>query len=199
MISIKSFLGVEMGRKKRYFLRKIIFIVFLILFISLGIISLYVMMNHSIGNYQEGIEGFLSEIVFRFFISLIICTTLFATYFFRERDQASIIWWICLVFSILGIFLLLKAPILDLEYLDNPKSIKLDYVSLEKDYNYEYSVQYNLIGYTKNGEIKIFDINGETYDREKEKWGPYDNVLANIKYLPHTGVLIKLDTNKGRW
>lgn len=84
-----------------------------------------------------------------------------------------------------------------MEYLDNPKSIKLDYVSFEGDYNNEYSVKYHLIGYTKNGEIKIFDINGETYDREKEKWGPYDNVLADIKYLPHTEVLIKLETEKG--
>lgn len=188
-----------MNRRKYLEIRRIVFIIILILLGVIGIISFYLILKNAIGYYREGFIGFISDAILRVFISLIICTTLFATYFFRERDRASIIWWICLVFSILGIFILLKAPILDLEYLDNPKSIKLDYVSLEKDYNYEYSVQYNLIGYTKNGDIKIFDINGETYDREKEKWGPYDNVLANIKYLPHTGVLIKLDTNKGRW
>ena len=190
-----------MNRRKYLEIRRIvliiIFIIILIILGVIGIISFYLILKNADGYYREGLIGLICDAILRVFISLIICTTLFATYFFRERDRASIIWWICLVFSILGIYLLLKAPILDLEYLDNPKSIKLDYVSFEGDYNNEYSVKYHLIGYTKNGEIKIFDINGETYDREKEKWGPYDNVLADIKYLPHTEVLIKLDTEKG--
>ncbi len=197
MISMKSSLGVEMGGKRRNITRKIIFIVFSILFISLGIISLYVMMNHSIGNNQEGIEGFFSEIVFRFFISLIICTTLFATYFFRERDRASIIWWISLCLCTFVIFQLLKAPFLDMKYLDMPESTTLSYLSFEQDNIYEYSVVYKLIGYTENDDIKIFNINSETYDREKEKWKPNDEVRAKVYYLPNTSVLMEFETYVG--
>ena len=188
-----------MNRREYLDIRKIVFIILLVLLGIVGIISLYLILSNANGYNHEGLIGFISDVIMRVFISLIICIALFATYFFRERDRASIIWWICLVFSIFGIFLLLKAPILDLSYLDNPKTVLLDYVSFESDYNFEYSVQYNLIGYTENGETKIFDINGETYDREKEKWGPYDNVLADIKYLPHTGVLIKLNTEEEKF
>lgn len=142
-----------MNRRKYLEIRRIVFIIiFIIILIILGvigIISFYLILENSNGYYREGLIGLICDAILRVFISLIICTTLFATYFFRERDRASIIWWICLVFSVLGIYLLLKAPILDLEYLDNPKSIKLDYVSFEGDYNNEYSVKYHLIGYTK--------------------------------------------------
>lgn len=187
-----------MNRRKYLEIRSIVFIFLLVILVIVGIISLYLIFTNSMGYNREGLIGFVSDVIFRIFFSLIICTTLFATYFFRERDRVSIIWWAFLILSLLGIFHLLKAPILDLPYLDNPQFIKLDYVSFESDYNYEYSVQYHLIGYTKNGGTEIFNINGETYDREKEKWGPYDNVLADIKYLPHTGVLIKFDTEKGK-
>lgn len=188
-----------MNRRKYLEIRRNFFIIIFILLGVIGIISFYLILKNADGYYREGLIGFICDAILRVFISLIICTTLFATFIFRESDRVHIIWWAFLVLSIIGIFILLKSPILDLSYLDNPKTIKLEYVSFEKDNNYEYSVKHKLIGSTENGEIKIFDINGETYDREKEKWGPYDNVLANIKYLPHTGVLIKLDTNKGRW
>lgn len=125
-----------MNRRKYLEIRRIVFIIiFIIILIILGvigIISFYLILKNADGYYREGLIGLICDAILRVFISLIICTTLFATYFFRERDRASIIWWICLVFSILGIYLLLKAPILDLEYLDNPKSIKLDYVSFEE-------------------------------------------------------------------
>ncbi len=148
-----------MNRRKYLEIRRIFFIIIFILLGVIGIISFYLILKNADGYYREGLIGFICDAILRVFISLIICTTLFATFIFRESDRVHIIWWAFLVLSIIGIFILLKSPI----------------------------------------EIKIFDINGETYDREKEKWGPYDNVLANIKYLPHTGVLIKLDTNKGRW
>lgn len=93
-----------MGGKRRNFPRKIIFIVSLILLISLGLISLYVMMNHSIGNYQEGIEGFLSEIVFRFFISFIIVIALIVGFLVEEKKISIIIWWLSLCLCTFVIF-----------------------------------------------------------------------------------------------
>lgn len=63
---------------------------------------------------------------------------------------------------------MLKAPFLDIKYLGMPESTTLSYLSFERDNNYEYSVVYKLLGYTENDDIKIFNINSETYDRKKK-------------------------------
>lgn len=84
-----------------------------------------------------------------------------------------------------------------MKYLDMPESTTLSYLSFEQDNIYEYSVVYKLIGYTENDDIKIFNINSETYDREKEKWKPNDEVRAKVYYLPNTSVLMEFETYVG--
>ncbi|MDU2131341.1 hypothetical protein [Finegoldia magna] len=38
-------------------------------------------------------------------------------------------------------------------------------------------------------------MNWQTYENEKEKWDDNENVSADITYLPHTNVLMKLNTH----
>ncbi len=75
--------------------------------------------------------------------------------------------------------------------------MRLNNVTFERDSIYEYSTMYKLFGYTDINAIKIFGINSQTYDREKEKWQTGENVLADVSYLPHTGILMELNTAKG--
>lgn len=75
--------------------------------------------------------------------------------------------------------------------------MRLNNVTFERDNNYEYSTMYRLFGYTDTDAIEIFEINFQTYDREKEKWQPGENVLADVSYLPHTSILMELNTAKG--
>ena len=82
-------------------------------------------------------------------------------------------------------------------YINSPASIRLNNVTFERDNNYEYSTMYRLFGYTDTDAIEIFEINFQTYDREKEKWQTDENVLADVSYLPHTSILMELNTAKG--
>lgn len=157
---------------------------------------LSIILIHSIGYYQEGLVGFICDIISRIFIIIIAFTALAFGYFVREKRKVSIIWWFCIIITCIGSFYLIRAPILDISYINNPESLKLDYVSFESDYNHEYSVHHRLIGYTENNETEVFEINSKTCDKEKEKWRNNENVLADVKYLPHTNVLMELNTSE---
>lgn len=165
-------------------------------FILSAIMFLSIILIHSFGYYQEGLAGFICDIIFRIFIIIIAFTALAFGYFVREKRKVSIIWWFCIIIACVGSFYLIRAPILDISYINNPESLKLDYVSFESDYNHEYSVHYRLTGYTENNETKVFEINSKTYDKEKEKWRNNENVLTDIKYLPHTWILMELNTSE---
>ena len=117
------------------------------------------------------------------------------SHFIKKKRTSTIIWWICAICYVIGSFYAMQAPIEDLSYINSPSTIKLTYVTFEEDNNYELSTFYKLIGYTQNDEIQIFDLNGQTYDNEKEKWDNKGNVSADITYLPHTNVLMKLNTH----
>lgn len=171
-------------------------ILFFILLLS-AIASLYLILSHGIGYYQEGVIGFICDFVLRIFSILIAAIVLAAGYFIKERKKSVVIWWICAIFFPIGVFCLLKAPILDLPYINSPASMRLNNVTFERDNNYEYSTMYRLFGYTDTDAIEIFEINFQTYDREKEKWQPGENVLADVSYLPHTSILMELNTAKG--
>ena len=183
-----------MNRKKYLIIIRYIFIVLLALCAIIAISYMYIILKFGSGDYREGMEGFIADIVIRVFMSLVVIFFLIGTFFVRESTKATVIWWICLIISIVGIFYALRAPILDLAYLNHPQSIKLDYVSFESENIYKYIIFHKLKGYTENGDIEIFDINSDTLDIEKEKWKDDENVLANVKYLPHTGVLMSYKT-----
>lgn len=87
--------------------------------------------------------------------------------FLRKNDN-TVIWCICAVIACVVSFYLLRAPILDLPYINRPASMNLNYVTFENDNNHEYAVFYKLTGYTANNETKVFDINSKTYDKEKK-------------------------------
>lgn len=178
------------------FKRKVFIAFVLLVFAIISITSFYLILSHAFGYYQEGIMGYICDCVFRLFIIVVITLILAFAFYFKESKKSIIIWWICAIFSGIGFFYLLKAPILDLNYLKTPKSLKIDYVSFEEDNNYEYSIFYRISGYNEKNEIEIFEIDSKTYDEEKEKWNGFDNVNANIKYLPHTRVLMNLKTYK---
>lgn len=165
-------------------------------FILSAIMFLSIILIHSFGYYQEGLAGFICDIISRIFIIVIAFIALAVGYFVREKRKVSIIWWFCIIIACVGSFYLIRAPILDISYINNPESLKLDYVSFENDINHEYSVHYRLTGYTENNETKVFEINSKTYDKEKEKWRNNENVLADVKYLPHTNVLMELNTSE---
>ena len=168
----------------------------LLVFAIISIISFYLILSNASGYYQEGIMGFICDCVFRVFIIIVISLVLAFAFYFKDSKKSIIIWWICAILAGIGFFYLLKAPIQDFNYLKTPKSLKIDYVSFEEDNNYEYSIFYKISGYNEKNEIEIFKINSKTYDEEKEKWNGFVNVKANIKYLPHTGVLMNLKTYK---
>lgn len=171
-------------------------ILFFILMIS-AVASLYLILSHGAGYYQEGVIGFICDFVLRIFSILIAAIVLAGGYFIKERKKSVVIWWICAIFFPIGVFYVLKAPILDLPYINSPASMRLNNVTFERDNNYEYSTMYRLFGYTDTDAIEIFEINFQTYDREKEKWQPDENVLADVSYLPHTSILMELNTAKG--
>lgn len=168
----------------------------LLVFALISITFFYLILSHAFGYYQEGIMCFICDCVFRLFIVIVITLILAFAFYFKEGKKYIIIWWICAILSGIGFFYLLKAPILDFKYLKSPKSLKINYVSFEEDMNYEYSIFYRISGYNDKNEIKIFEIDSKTYDKEEEKWNDYDNVSASIKYLPHTEVLMNLKTYK---
>lgn len=70
-----------MNRRKYLEIRRIFFIIIFILLGVIGIISFYLILKNADGYYREGLIGFICDAILRVFISLIICTTLFATYF----------------------------------------------------------------------------------------------------------------------
>ena len=167
-----------------------IFILFILFMASL----VFIIVPAGIGYFHEGIIGYVSDIVLRFFVVVIVGTLLAFGYFYKEKWQHTVIWWICLVIACAGSFFLLKAPLLDLPYIAHPASLNLDYVTFEMDNNREYAIMYKVQGYTASNDIKVFEIDSHTYDTEKEKWKPQDNISADITYLPHTDVLMELKT-----
>ena len=161
------------GMKKRASISNARKAAFGILFFTLmlsAIASLYLILSHGAGYYQEGVIAFICDLVLRLLAILIAATLLAAGYFIKERKRSIVIWWICAMLFPIGVFCLLKAPILDLPNIHSPASVRLNDVTFEKDNNYEYSVIHRLVGYTDTDGIKIFEINFQTYDREKEKW-----------------------------
>ena len=170
-----------------------IFILFILFMASL----LFIIVPSANGYFQEGIIGYVSDIVLRIFVVVIAGTLLTFGYFYKEKWQHAVIWWICLMIACAGSFFLLKAPLLDLPYIAHPASLNLDFVTFEMDNNHEYAILYKVQGYTASNDIKVFEIDSHTYDTEKEKWTPQDNVSADITYLPHTDVLMELKTHKG--
>lgn len=176
-------------------LRKIIFGIVVSILLLATIASMFLMLNHAAGYFVEGMMGFVCEIVFRVFFVILFFLVLLMSHFIKEKRTSTIIWWICAICYVIGSFYAMKAPIEDLSYLNSPSTIKLTYVTFEEDNNYELSTFYKLIGYTQNDEIEIFDLNWQTYDNEKEKWNGKENVSADITYLPHTNVLMKLNTH----
>ncbi|MDU7163943.1 MAG: hypothetical protein E6296_05320 [Anaerococcus vaginalis] len=186
------------NRVKISFKRKVFIAFVLSAFAIISITSFYLILSHAFGYYQEGIMGFICDIVFRLFIVILISLVLVVAFYFKEGKKFIIIWWICAILSGIGFFYLLKAPILDFKFLKSPRSLKINYVSFEEDMNYEYSIFYRISGYNDKNEIKIFEIDSKTYDEEKEKRSDYDNVSASIKYLPNTEVLMNLKTYRKR-
>ena len=176
-------------------LRKIIFGIVVSILLLATIASMFLMLNHAAGYFVEGMMGFVCEIVFRVFFVILFFLVLLMSHFIKEKRTSTIIWWICAICYVIGSFFVMKAPIEDLSYINSPSTIKLTYVTFEEDNNYELSTFYKLIGYTQNDEIQIFDLNWQTYDNEKEKWNGKENVSADITYLPHTNVLMKLNTH----
>ena len=176
-------------------LRKIIFDIVLSMLLLATIASMYLMVNHAAGSFVEGMMEFVCEIVFRVFFVILFFLVLLMSHFIKEKRKSTIIWWICAICYVIGSFFVMKAPIEDLSYINSPSNIKLKYVTFEEDNNYELSTFYKLTGYTQNDEIKIFDLNWQTYENEKEKWDDNENVSADITYLPHTNVLMKLNTH----
>ena len=163
-------------------------------FIFFMAILIFIIPPHSMGYYQEGKIGFIADIASRIFVIYIIGTLLTFGYIFKEKWQHTVIWCICAVIACVVSFYLLRAPILDLPYINRPASMNLNYVTFENDNNHEYAVFYKLTGYTANNETKVFEINSKTYDKEKEKWKNNETVSGDIKYLPHTGILMHLNT-----
>lgn len=184
------------NRVKISFKRKVFIAFVLSVFALIAITSFYLILSHAFGYYQEGIMGFICDVVFRLFIIVVTSFILAFAFYFKESKKSIIIWCICAILAGIGFFYLLKDPILDFKYLKSPISLKINYVSFEEDNNYEYSIFYRIYGYNDKNEIKIFEIDFKTYDEEKEKWNDYDNVSAYIKYLPQTGVLMNLKTYK---
>lgn len=176
-------------------LRKIIFDIVLSMLLLATIASMYLMVNHAAGSFVEGMMEFVCEIVFRVFFVILFFLVLLMSHFIKEKRKSTIIWWICAICYVIGSFFVMKAPIEDLSYINSPSNIKLKYVTFEEDNNYELSTFYKLTGYTQNDKIKIFDLNWQTYENEKEKWDDNENVSADITYLPHTNVLMKLNTH----
>lgn len=176
--------------------RRIIFSIILILFSIITIVFIYIILSNGMGYYKEGKIGFFSEIVFRLFTTFVILIIFAFSHFIKEKWQATVAWWICLIIACFGLFHFLKAPILDLKYINSPISEKLKYITIEEDNNYEYITVYRITGYNEKDEMKIFQINSKTYDNEKEKCKGAENVLANVKYLPNTNVLMNLEIFK---
>lgn len=176
-------------------LRKIIFGIVVSILLLATIASMFLMLNHAAGYFVEGMMGFVCEIVFRVFFVILFFLVLLMSHFIKEKRTSTIIWWICAICYVIGSFYAMKAPIEDLSYLNSPSTIKLTYVTFEEDNNYELSTFYKLIGYTQNDEIQIFDLNWQTYKNEKEKWDNNENISADITYLPHTNVLMNLNTH----
>ncbi|MDU1010484.1 MAG: hypothetical protein E7A46_02050 [Finegoldia magna] len=176
-------------------LRKIIFGIVVSILLLATIASIFLMVNHAAGSFVEGMMGFVCEIVFRVFFIVLFFLVLLMSHFIKEKRTSTIIWWICAICYVIGSFFVMKAPIEDLSYINSPSTIKLTYVTFEEDNNYELSTFYKLTGYTQNDEIQIFDLNWQTYKNEKEKWNNNENISADITYLPHTNVLMKLNTH----
>lgn len=176
-------------------LRKIIFGIVVSILLLATIASMFLMLNHAAGYFVEGMMGFVCEIVFRVFFVILFFLVLLMSHFIKEKRTSTIIWWICAICYVVGSFYAMKAPIEDLSYINSPSTIKLTYVTFEEDNNYELSTFCKLIGYTQNDEIQIFDLNWQTYKNEKEKWDNNENISADITYLPHTNVLMKLNTH----
>lgn len=80
-------------------------ILFFILLLS-AIASLYLILSHGIGYYQEGVIGFICDFVLRIFSILIAAIVLAAGYFIKERKKSVVIWWICAIFFPIGVFCL---------------------------------------------------------------------------------------------
>ena len=176
-------------------LRKIIFGIVVSILLLATIASIFLIVNHAAGFFVEGMIGFVCEIVFRVFFIILFFLVLLMSHFIKEKRTSTIIWWICVICYVIGSFYAMKAPIEDLPYINSPSNIKLKYVTFEEDHSYQFSTFYKLTGYTQNDEIEIFDLNWQTYENEKQKWDDNENVSADITYLPHTNVLMKLNTH----
>lgn len=64
---------------------------------------------------------------------------------FLRKNGNTVIWCICAVIARVVSFYLLRAPILDLPYINRPASMNLNYVTFENDNNHEYAVFINLL------------------------------------------------------
>lgn len=146
-------------------------ILFFILLLS-AVASHYLILSHGAGYYQEGVIGFICDLVLRLFAILLAAIVLAASYFIKARKKSAVIWWICAMIFPIGVFCLLKAPILDLPYIHSPASMRLNNVTFERDSNYEYSIMYRLLGYTDTDAIEIFEISFKRMIAKKKDGKP---------------------------
>lgn len=91
---------------------------------------------------------------------------------------------ICLIPAFLVVFFLLKEPLMDVASIQNPRTVLLSNVVLEKTKG-----EYDISGTDQDGHIRTYRINEDRWKTLYEKWDEKEDVFAQVKIFPNTQIV----------
>lgn len=157
----------------------------------------YVIMGlSSFGYFQEGIAGLvLGTFVARAGYVLLIAFLLRFCFKNIKTKRGKTMWGIFCVIGVLASFLMFRSPVLDVQYLNDCKTIELENAYMSSDSHRKFGHYYKLTGYDAAGKKQIFYVNKKRYKTEN-KLLEEKNGIVTIKCLPYTEIIMDLEYGK---
>ena len=173
----------EKGKKSFYIAVGILILVLLFLYILL-------MMWVGGGYLEEGIAGYITHIVKRTVLALILGGLLVYSYRRIGNWKNALLWLLFLGISLFVCISFFRNIVMDIPYISDPACMRLRVISWRVDTAVHIYKPYKIEGLDEQGKKQRFTVNKSTYKRYRED----DSInAADIMYLPHTRIMMEAD------
>ncbi|HIT05403.1 MAG TPA: hypothetical protein IAB53_01990 [Candidatus Scybalocola faecipullorum] len=181
---------------------KVIFTVIALLCIFICAVVLYFFSND--GRFEEGIFGFIRDVIFRLIGAAAVAVAVWGLV--RHLQRIGEKRWQTALYRLLavllvcagvaGIFFLMRAPILDVPYLNQPEINYLRSIIFDWDSTGDSSF-YSIRGMDRYGRYHSYTLDYNTYTKAEAMHEENKGLIVKVSYLPHTNVVMELTLLEG--
>ena len=181
---------------------KLTFTIIAILCIFICGVVLYFFSND--GRFEQGMFGYIRSIIYRMIGSAAAVAavwTLFRCLWNKGKNgRKKMIYRLLTALSVpaavLVIFFLMRAPILDVPYLNQPEINYLRSIIFDWDSTGDSSF-YSIRGMDRYGRYHSYTLDYNTYTKAEAMHEENKGLIVKVSYLPHTNVVMELTLLEG--